>query len=344
MRRILETCVEMDRLALDTYGRVADAVTDPDLAEIFRLMARDEAEHVGWWDELLVAWDNGLLPDIAGESERLNGALHGMLDEMLGLVPRDGSPMSNEDALTVATKLEFFMLDPCFGEFLDLMEPAIAMRRHEQYAEHLERLIGAIENHYEADSLPAFLARVLRRTWRDNRLLSSFTMRDPLTGLPNRRAFNAQLRQWTAWAARYGRPLAVVLVDIDDFRSLNQASGYAAGDAALMAVSNALVQSLRDSDLVARFGGDEFAILAPETGRETLLRLSERILDTVRSIHTEEGRVHVTVSIGAVLAEDHEGADARTLEELLAAADQALFAAKTNGRDRAAAPVVLSRG
>jgi diguanylate cyclase (GGDEF)-like protein len=345
MRRILDICVEMDETAQGAYERLAEGCsTDAVLQARLRHMAADEAEHVHWWRELLEAWDRGLLPDIVNEPEALAARLRGMLTQVRAAVPSDASCLTPEETLTIATKIEFFMLDPCFGELLDLMEPGISSARHEAYSAHLELLISTIEEYFPKDSLAAFLAQGLRRTWRDNRTLATYAMRDPLTGLHNRRAWNAHLKQWTAWAARYGRPLSVMLIDVDNFRAVNDTHGHSVGDTTLLTITEALTRSVRSSDLVARYGGDEFAILAPETDRELIKQLSERVLETVREIGAVKGDdVHVTVSIGTVVASDHEGSAPRTLEELLAAADQALHSAKEMGRDRAAEPVVLSR-
>lgn len=344
MRQILETCVEMDALARDAYARMAERCGDEVFASRMRRMAADEGTHLTWWKGLLRAWDDGLLPDIVSEPSMLSRRLEAILTEIRRAAESSEGRLSPDECLAVATRIELLMLDPCFIEFIDLTEPAVAGIRHAEYAAHIDRLVAAIEERYPAGSVTSSLARQLRRTWRDSRLVSGCATRDALTGLLNRRGFDAHLRQWAAWAARYGRPLSVLLIDVDDFRRVNDTRGYAIGDSKLVAVADALRRAVRAPDLLARYGGDEFAILAPETDGEPLRRLSGRVLDAVRGTSADEGDdVLVTVSIGSVVASDQPGVQPRSLEELLAAADQALYSAKEMGRDRAAEPVVLSR-
>jgi diguanylate cyclase (GGDEF)-like protein len=345
MREILELCVRIDELANRAYATLADTCADDPVAEVMAKMATEEAAHVQWWSELLSAWDRGLLPDIYAGGSEVNDQLLEILTSLEAAVPIAGKSLDAGECLTAAVSIEFFMLDPIFGELLDLAEPAVARTRHEAYSRHIERLIAAVEEHYHGETMSGFLARVLRRTWRENRRLAAYALRDPLTGLSNRRAFSAQLRQWSAWSARYGRPLSVALLDIDDFKRINDRHGHAAGDAMLIAVGQAIGGAVRASDMAARYGGDEFAILAPETGPEEARRLGERVLEAIRAteILADDGEtVRATASVGITVVMDRADSEPRRSDELLANADQGLYAAKQSGRDRMSDPLLMA--
>jgi diguanylate cyclase (GGDEF)-like protein len=196
------------------------------------------------------------------------------------------------------------------------------------------RLVGAIERNYSRKDLAKFLAAVLARSYRDQQRLAALATRDALTGLYNRRGFYGYLAQWSSWSARYSHPLGVLLVDVDYFKVVNDTLGHPAGDEALKSISDALRRAVRGSDLVGRYGGDEFAILAPETTGEELAELAERVLEMVRSTRFQASgeTMELSVSIGAASA---SGAESVTAEELLSAADKSLYEAKNAGRDRA---------
>lgn len=339
MQAILELCVTLDTHAADTYVALADACTDEQVQSTFRYMGAEEISHVGWWKELLDAWHEGLVPDIADESSIL-ARLQELAEEIEMLAPVDFSDLSTDEMLDLAAHLEFFMLDPVFGELLDLVNPGSSTEHREAYSRHVMRLVTCIESRHSRTDLAHFLARVLARSFRDQQRLAKLAMHDPLTGLYNRRGFYSYVRQWASWSTRYGHPLGVLLVDIDKFKSINDSYGHPRGDDALRSISAALCQAVRTSDVVGRYGGDEFAILAPETDADELELLMNRIVDVVRDTAFVAGPdgVRLSVSVGGALA---QGALPITPEQLLAAADHSLYEAKAAGRDRAGSVVVV---
>jgi diguanylate cyclase (GGDEF)-like protein/PAS domain S-box-containing protein len=155
---------------------------------------------------------------------------------------------------------------------------------------------------------------------------------DPLTGLLNRRRFEEELSRHISRASRYGNGGAVLVVDLDDLKDVNDSHGHRTGDALIRSVADLLRDRLRHSDVLARLGGDEFAVLLPRVEPEEARLTAENLLDAVRRHRaTFRGkRVRVTTSIGvAPILEP----DAQTAEDVLGQADGAMYRAKEAGRD-----------
>jgi diguanylate cyclase (GGDEF)-like protein len=156
---------------------------------------------------------------------------------------------------------------------------------------------------------------------------------DVLTGLSNRRALDQHLRDECARAARYRSPLALLLIDLDGLKQVNDAWGHAAGDDILHRTGIAIQQSLRESDAAARWGGDEFAIVAPETSREPAMRLADRLRAQLQDGAAEVRQRAISASIGIAIF-DPDRNDRNGPEALMRAADEALYAAKAGGRNQ----------
>jgi diguanylate cyclase (GGDEF)-like protein len=160
---------------------------------------------------------------------------------------------------------------------------------------------------------------------------------DPLTGLANRRHFMEALARETERAARYGRGLSLVLLDLDHFKRVNDTWGHASGDEVLKDAARILRSVCRDLDVPARLGGEELVLLLPETDGEGARVVAERVRERIQSTRHEApdgDSFQVTTSIGVASL----GPDAPTADALLHRADEALYAAKRSGRNR----VVLS--
>lgn len=182
----------------------------------------------------------------------------------------------------------------------------------------------------------AVLFGVLKRQLNKDRKLvarlQDMATRDALTGLANRRETTRVLAEEIERARRYRRSLAVLWVDFDRFKTINDTLGHAAGDQVLQSASRTLLDSVRAVDTVGRFGGEEFVIVLPEmrTGeaRDTAERLRRRIADQPIALASGES-VRLTISIGVAVYPDH-GDD---VDALCAAADNAMYLAKAGGRN-----------
>jgi diguanylate cyclase (GGDEF)-like protein len=176
-----------------------------------------------------------------------------------------------------------------------------------------------------------FIAGALERAQHAERI-EQLAFYDALTGLPNRVLFDDRVEQTLIAARRYKRGFAVMYLDLDNFKEINDRYGHPAGDLVLRGVAERLLLALRESDTVARFGGDEFVVLQPlVNGAADATDLAQKILGAMREPISAGGadhRVHASIGI-AVFPED-----ALTIEQLMEHADRALYTAKRSGRNR----------
>lgn len=167
----------------------------------------------------------------------------------------------------------------------------------------------------------------------------SLAITDGVTGLYTHRYFQERLAEEVRWSARYERNLSLIMVDTDHFKKYNDTLGHPEGDKLLKEISALLRSYTRDSDLVCRYGGDEFSLILKDTDKEAAVRTAERIRDAFQ-LRFGKLTVKVTASIGV----SNFPVDARTKAELVTAADAALYKSKQNGRNRVSRATPLDAG
>jgi len=246
------------------------------------------------------------------QSRKLDQAVR----DKVSLLHNDVDEASDLEALKsrVRSNLEHIVLS--LDSFRDFQQQQDA-----PLAEQLSLLVARVatmedESRLARDSLEAQKARLLR---------------DTLTELPNREAYNQRLEQEFARWQRYRRALSFVVCDVDFFKKVNDNYGHLAGDKVLRVIGKTLAKRLRKTDFIARFGGEEFVLLLPETGAPAALQTVETLREAIAQcpFHFKDQRVGVTMCFG--VTELREG---DTPERVFERADQALYLAKSNGRNR----------
>lgn len=165
-----------------------------------------------------------------------------------------------------------------------------------------------------------------------NERLSKLAMTDPLTKILNRRAFFSRCAEEVERSKRYSRPMAIVMIDVDRFKQFNDMEGHLRGDEALKRIAHTLQTSLRKTDILGRYGGEEFILVMPETSLPNAVEICERLRAAIEELEFQgkEEPAYLTISVG-VAAYPDQGSD---LESLAEAADQSLYRAKQAGRNR----------
>lgn len=198
---------------------------------------------------------------------------------------------------------------------------------------------GALDYLVKGEITPRTLERSLRYARKLGETLEALRQlatRDPLTGLLNRREFDRIIGEECERALRFGDPLALVLIDLDHFKAVNDRHGHPAGDEVLREVGRRLTREVRGVDRVLRLGGEEFALVLMQTDVKEAAAVAGRACAALRRepVNVGEGRtLPITASAGVAVLPD----DAGTAASLMEAADRALYAAKAAGRDRVVA-------
>lgn len=194
----------------------------------------------------------------------------------------------------------------------------------------LEGEIARLVNEVDDPDVAKRIAGLQEFVSRSKRRLSDLAFRDHLTGLYNRRSFDARLRDEVERAGRYGRPFSLLMADIDHFKACNDEYGHQKGDDVLRGVGRIIASSVRRSDFTARYGGEEIAAILPETGVNQGAQVAEKVRRGVEELSSAYAGIAVTVSVGGSCC-DATHCDGSAL---LQSADSALYEAKEKGRNR----------
>lgn len=274
------------------------------------------------------------------------------IDVMMFIVDRDFNLVDVNRA-----RLEMFKLSPkdaigkkCYKIFHDRSRPCKECPVRSVFKDgkvtHMEKIavIGGVTRYFDSQGVPIFdeenkviaainYARDITERKQAEEALRECSIKDELTGLFNYRYFQNHMEEEIKRAQRYEKPVSLILLDLDNFKTYNDSCGHLVGNEILKGVTDPLRACVRDVDIVARYGGDEFCIILPQTGKSEAIEVAERIRTSIEHHDFPQKKKelgNLTVSLGLVAYPQ----DGKNLKSLLGAADKTLYMAKNAGGNR----------
>ncbi len=330
--QIIDLCRKIDEIACYVYTKLADLCNDPELSTFWRDMAKEEAMHVSFWKQAEQIKEFSGIPDIFDQPDEVILELRKALASSQDLLRTCEEGFNLSKAFVLAYRMEFYLLHPAFKMLFLLLRPMAGGESPEdEYESHIAKFIDTLFKHGGVTPELELLGETLQRLWKENKNLALQATRDDLTEVYNRRGFFAVSMQLAYLAQRNGFMIGVMMVDLDHFKSINDRFGHRAGDLLLRRVADLFSEALRTSDIVGRYGGEEFIVMLPQISHGATAIVAENLLKKLRA-NPPEG-IPLTISIGVA-----EGILGRNVQEdyqyLIQKADKALYQAKSSGRDR----------
>lgn len=330
---ILNECLILDKHMHRAYSEFADAERNPDIAGFWRDVVKDEASHILFWTRAIEFCKKSCLNISIDNPEATAKRLLQMgnsVHQLLGDLTFCGS---SEQRLLSAYTIESYLFDPAFMEIFESFRFLNNAIDH-HYLDHIKKFIAALER-FHCDLIPSqirIMGEMMINLYSLNHKLFRESITDPLTGLLNRRGFFNATVPFLSLAERNGMRVGVVMMDLDDFKSINERYGHPAGDLALGAVGQILRNSSRKSDLTGRYGGDEFILLCQAKTREALEQFCERLRYDIESGSEKLAGHRFTVSMGGTTAKA-TASEHLSLLQMTALADANLAKAKVAGKN-----------
>lgn len=271
---------------------------------------------------LVVDWFLVIQPNFAARVTIFSFLVFGFYGEQVRLVWRHGTPHFSTRFFGTLITIQALVVLLRGGMALRALVAEIDLARDSGMA----NIYLGIANFMALMLTVAFMTMATRRL---QTILEERSTHDPLTGVLNRRGFAMFYEHQRMQMRRAGKPVTLMAIDLDHFKAINDRHGHLVGDKVLVHVARAIRQALRESDDVARFGGEEFIVLLPDSDEHNAALAAQRIRDTLRKgADAQLPMCTVSIGVGCHLSEDE------SLDALLARADAALYRAKQNGRDR----------
>ncbi|MFZ5911681.1 MAG: diguanylate cyclase [Chloroflexota bacterium] len=331
---ILDLCIRIDATAAAIYTNLADSANTPALGNFWKNLADEGRAHLEYWEKLKTLSKKQELPEAFEDPKLVREELEDRARQVQALLEQWQADQTIANAFVIAYRLESYKLHPAlrtlFHSFRPLTDGTPAGEKEIEET-NIDAFKEALHEHGEETPELELVGETLQHLQEQNKILAQQTMLDTLSGLLNRRGFFFMAKQLAHLSKRSQAPVTVLAIEIDNFKEVNELHGRQKGDALLKAIADILQSMLRQSDLLARYGGDEFIALLPDTAAEGGLAVGEKLRAALEK--ARPAGIRATVSVGvaeAVMKEDIE----QELDMLIRYAEGNLVIAKTNGKNQ----------
>lgn len=329
--KIIDLCLQIDTIAHKSYKELAAIAEDDEVKKFWLEMSEEEKSHIDFWEKLENLTFELELPDIFENPDKTISELSVLIPKSQSLLDRCREIRDIPSAFLVAYRLEFYLLHPAFETFFHFIGPYSDFPNPEDtYENHINKFIFMLNKYGLVNPELELLGETLQRLWKENKNLAKKASTDSLTGILNRRGFFPIITQVAHLALRQKTNVGVMMLDIDHFKFINDNHGHQIGDLVLKTISGVIKQSVRASDIVCRYGGEEFCIFMPDIMEDAIIPIAERTRKAVHESHPHG--LEITLSIGVVIGKITNVSD--NLHTLIKKADDNLYKAKEEGRNR----------
>ena len=333
IKSIIRQCLSLDLCAVDIYSNLAVNCADEKLKRFWNSMLKQEKTHVSWWNRLLKMSQKSVIPQIFHAPENTLKELMEQQNKIKKIVERSSASSGLKEQFLLAFRLEFYLLHPALDkllQFLDVLETQ-KIDYNREYNIHVSDFITAMRDFGASTPELEIIGEVVDQMWTTIKEMSHDSIFDELTQIFNRRGLFSAMNTMAYLAKRNSLTSGLLLIDIDRFKEVNDKYGHQVGDTVLVSVADLLSSAIRHSDILGRYGGEEFIIFFPQTKPSFIHSLAEKIRLTIES--KTKSAIPVTISIGAVSALIKKDVE-EEISLLIKRADECLYQAKREGRNK----------